>query len=258
MKTLLRFFLTNFPLSLIAGPLQVPNEFVAGTPARAAEVNENFVSTAVAVNDNNARIEAAETSLSQTINDLLNVQSNVSNIQSTVSELQTAVNTLQSYHPSGLTRIENINWEHYAQISVTDFIDSGLVVWFSNRVITESLVPPNFNYHVQLFKYGTDWDLVFDIDINQVTDVSVDANGLIADFTLRPDPMETTVHGFQLLRINATDPADISGVYRVVVRGDFIIDETNRAVDGNFVRAETPTGDFIEGGTFESIIRVIL
>ena len=43
------------------------------------------------------------------------------------------------------------------------------------------------------------------------------------------------------------------------LRGDFVIDETGRAVDAEFVRAELPTGDRpagseygIQGGLFES------
>lgn len=43
-----------------AGPLTIPNTFESGTPARAAEVNENFTALAEQVNDNDARIGAIE------------------------------------------------------------------------------------------------------------------------------------------------------------------------------------------------------
>jgi hypothetical protein len=46
---------------------------------------------------------------------------------------------------------------------------------------------------------------------------------------------------------------------RIVLRGDFVIDEKERAVDAEFARAQLPTGDRpkgskfgIQGGTFES------
>lgn len=42
----------------VAGPLDVPNEFTAGTTARAAQVNANFAAVETAVNDNDARITA--------------------------------------------------------------------------------------------------------------------------------------------------------------------------------------------------------
>ena len=48
-------------LGVSASELTIPNSFSAGTPAIAAEVNENFDAVAVAVNDNNARIAAMET-----------------------------------------------------------------------------------------------------------------------------------------------------------------------------------------------------
>lgn len=46
-----------------ASPVDVPNEFVAGTPAVASEVNENFAAIESAVNDNDARITAAENAI---------------------------------------------------------------------------------------------------------------------------------------------------------------------------------------------------
>lgn len=47
------------PLAL-ADTLAVPNEFAAGTPARSADVNENFAAVETAVNDNDSRITAIE------------------------------------------------------------------------------------------------------------------------------------------------------------------------------------------------------
>jgi hypothetical protein len=52
------------PLAL-AGPLTVPNEFAPGTPARSAEVNENFAAIEAAVNDNDSRISANTAAIEQ-------------------------------------------------------------------------------------------------------------------------------------------------------------------------------------------------
>ncbi|MCW9016170.1 MAG: hypothetical protein OQJ89_04335 [Kangiellaceae bacterium] len=44
-----------------ASEVSIPNEFTAGTPARASEVNQNFDAIETAVNDNDVRINANET-----------------------------------------------------------------------------------------------------------------------------------------------------------------------------------------------------
>jgi hypothetical protein len=44
----------------LADTLAVPNDFAPGTPARAADVNENFGAVETAVNDNDSRITAIE------------------------------------------------------------------------------------------------------------------------------------------------------------------------------------------------------
>lgn len=46
-----------------AGPVDIPHQFEAGTPAVAAEVNENFAAVEVAVDDNAQRVAALETSV---------------------------------------------------------------------------------------------------------------------------------------------------------------------------------------------------
>lgn len=51
------------PVYAAASELTVTNTFTAGTPAKAAEVNQNFSDVAAAVNDNNTRITANEGAL---------------------------------------------------------------------------------------------------------------------------------------------------------------------------------------------------
>lgn len=64
MKTSFAVFLTSLlSASTLASELDVPNDFVAGTPAVAVEVNANFAAVEVAVNDNAARVAALETGL---------------------------------------------------------------------------------------------------------------------------------------------------------------------------------------------------
>lgn len=58
-----------------AGPLTTPNNFTAGTPAVAGEVNENFEAVATSVNDNDSRIAVLEAEIVQLRADLNNVLS---------------------------------------------------------------------------------------------------------------------------------------------------------------------------------------
>lgn len=49
--------------AVFASSVTVPNTFVAGTPAVAAEVNANFSAVAAAINDNDLRLTSAEARL---------------------------------------------------------------------------------------------------------------------------------------------------------------------------------------------------
>jgi len=70
------------PLLVFASPATIPNKFTAGSPAIAAEVNENFDSLKTSINDNDAKIAA----LRQTIADL----------QSELSKAKFAISTVQN------------------------------------------------------------------------------------------------------------------------------------------------------------------
>lgn len=47
-----------------AAPVEVPHEFESGTPAVAAEVNENFFALATAINDNDGNVVQLQKDLS--------------------------------------------------------------------------------------------------------------------------------------------------------------------------------------------------
>lgn len=55
--------LAMLPLLAISGEVVIPNTFVAGSKAVAAEVNANFDAAAAAINDNDSRISALETAV---------------------------------------------------------------------------------------------------------------------------------------------------------------------------------------------------
>ncbi len=72
-----------------AAELTVTNEFSSGTPAVAAEVNQNFNDVEAAVNDNDTRINAVET-------DVLNNATDIGVLQSALDALTTRVENLES------------------------------------------------------------------------------------------------------------------------------------------------------------------
>lgn len=63
MKRLNFILLSLFTPFLNASSVNIPNNFTAGTPARAAEVNENFSAIESAINDNDVRITANENAI---------------------------------------------------------------------------------------------------------------------------------------------------------------------------------------------------
>ncbi len=80
----------------LAGPLTIPNTFTTGTPAVAAEVNDNFAAVDTAVNDNDARIAELETALTavQTANaDLAKLNDDLG---ARIAELESFLDDLRS------------------------------------------------------------------------------------------------------------------------------------------------------------------
>lgn len=66
MKNILRLTILIWAIPAYSGPLTIPHEFEAGTPARASEVNENFDAVKVEVDDNSQRIDSKQNTVSGT------------------------------------------------------------------------------------------------------------------------------------------------------------------------------------------------
>ncbi len=68
--------LCTISTATLAGPVTIPNNFSADTPAVAAEVNANFSVVKTAVDDNDSRIAALEASITSLQNSLAAIQNN--------------------------------------------------------------------------------------------------------------------------------------------------------------------------------------
>ena len=66
----------------VGAQTQVPNDFVAGTPARAAEVNENFDELETAVDSNMAGVSANAMDIANSENDIQALNASVANLAS--------------------------------------------------------------------------------------------------------------------------------------------------------------------------------
>lgn len=213
-----------------AGPLTVPHTFVANTPAVANDVNQNFSAVKSAVDDNDSRITAAE-------NDIANLQAG-----------------------TPTTVIESISWQHGGTESATLFnnASTGLAFWLSRPVIVNDLLDPvSVNPIVELYLYvdgggGTgSWQKVTaDLTLERLSSVGVDAYGTITSVTPNPNSDPTT-QGFRLV-LNPLASAPPSGLYKIVVHGNFISDENSMALDADFLLGQLPSGDGAPGGTFVS------
>ena len=84
-STLLLLGMTHLAL---AGDLNVPHSFTAGTPAQAAQVNANFSAVETAVDDNDARIAALDALV-------VTLQSKITTLQNQHNSQQTAINAIQ-------------------------------------------------------------------------------------------------------------------------------------------------------------------
>ncbi len=72
-----------------AGSVNIPHEFVSGTKAKAAEVNENFSAVKTAVDDNNSNLETLQATVSALQSTVTQLQADLTMANNTISQLQT-------------------------------------------------------------------------------------------------------------------------------------------------------------------------
>jgi hypothetical protein len=106
-------------------PLAVPNEFTAGERARAAEVNANFNAVETAVNDNNSRIDTAQTTANAAQSDADTAQGTANTAASAAAAAQSAAVAAQE---SANETLADIATNHPAPAEGLEICPDGLTV----------------------------------------------------------------------------------------------------------------------------------
>jgi hypothetical protein len=110
------FVFSVLSISSIAGTVTVPNNFSAGTPARAAEVNANFTAVKTAVDDNDGRLTTVESYIKSAGTNNISLGVNAGNLTMT-GQLNTA--TGASAFPANSTGNENTTVGAFALLNNT-------------------------------------------------------------------------------------------------------------------------------------------
>ncbi len=149
-----------------------------------------------------------------------------------------------------LTRIEDTNWEHNRRMLCREFFEEyvgtperprGFRIEFSHHVMSGAIDARSFQAMV-----------VFDPEYP-----SDGREMQIAPARIEREPDETT---WARLDIDATYARRHLDGHSfdlfLTLKCDVIRDRHGHAVDGNFIGHKFPTGDYVQGGSFESWIRV--
>jgi len=137
--------------------------------------------------------------------------------------------------------------------------DTGLIIGFDRGVATKSLIQVPEDGRI-----GIGRSFVFEVlgriegndsclcPLSAICEAMVDVDlvdGLLTGGDVAPD--EEFVKFVRLRVLEFSDLIDTS-LLRVLLRCDFVADDNEQAIDGNFLRGLLPTGDKVEGGLFES------
>lgn len=154
---------------------------------------------------------------------------------------------------AALTQIVGYNWRHGQEVSLADLnktMERKLKVFFSRHIQDDpddrSTGITRSTFRVELRRGGN--------DRFEVVQLFNDAEDAAGDDVGRPYLDDQCVAVFPIpdAYFTGSERFENGDVLHITLRCDFIIDCNGRAVDGDHLRADTPTGDGVEGGLFES------
>lgn len=180
-----------------------------------------------------------------------------------------------------LTHICNISWEHGGEVAFEEFVERGFFIRFDNYVRREDL----HHHSVRMLLGRTEGEdpLMTYVELSSLPKVLADGSRrepFLDIIGLYFESPQCSLDGFS----EAPDAEFVNGVWlrlskeareelssqrgekredlqvRIQVVGDFIRDRNDLALDGNHLPAwvpKRPSGDGIQGGTFESYFTLI-
>lgn len=145
---------------------------------------------------------------------------------------------------TSLVNIKGISWKHGGNVNLQDLEKNGLKIAFSDLVRSTDL--PNAIVLLGIAKSGQ----LLEVPIKVSPGNFVTLGDVTSTFTTASG----NVNGLSFIVTNA-NILDGLAKFRVFAKGDFIRDKSGHGVDGDHLPPwlpARPTGDGIEGGTFES------
>jgi hypothetical protein len=175
-----------------------------------------------------------------------------------------------------LTRIRNLSWRHnqpspLALIHNMPGTRRGVVIAFTSKVQVATIDPLHvfqilIDHDEAMNQLGLHCRCAIDGQIVPVTNLQMNGNEIVAADRIGVSTPTAEAVAFVLPEEPPRPLRRIleqEGEFWVTLRCDFVLDLDKRAVDGEFTRAQLPTGDRpagsavgIQGGVFESWFRV--
>lgn len=161
-----------------------------------------------------------------------------------------------------LGHVEAFSWPHNRQLTDEDadrIGRVGLAIGFDRPVRADTLVvigpqeqPVSFVFEV-LSRSGDDVTCLCPLrpPLELLEDFTAE-DGVIVDATPIPNPDDLEGRFVMGIRTEPGEGLRLLEVVRILLRCDFVTDEREQAIDGNFLGARLPTGDGVAGGLFES------
>jgi len=170
---------------------------------------------------------------------------------------RTLVLTIPGACDKDLTHICAINWDHGKQTSIAKIRAQGFLIAFDRPVLNSDLHRHSFI----VLANSTPTQSVFVCWCELLGEVQggnfTPPCNIGSEFKREGNP-NALVNGARFF--SPSLPNLPSGDYRIVVKGDFIRDLNGKGVDANHLPKwlpVEPTGDGVEGGTFESWVTVV-
>ncbi len=160
---------------------------------------------------------------------------------------------INCYH-GNLPHVIKTNWDNGQKIKLQDFKegicnkDVGIKVWFDKKMNENTINENTFLFLVKMENAETGNSRYEQVPGS--VEYSDNAGESLATFKIESDWIKDVYSGYSRIR-------EKGGEFKVILKGDFIMSEEEnnkdiKALDGNFIGGQFPSGNGVQGGDFES------